>query len=109
MRTSTNKKIQVSIFLKKIIVILFSTLFSIAAFADTENDPFTKTGNKMETILFGSLGLSLCTIVIGVTFLMAKFGKISWDKFMYIFFCVAGFLGASTVATIIANVVGYSK
>ncbi len=77
----------------------------LTAFA--ENDPFTNAGNGIERILFGTLGTSLCGIIIGATFLMAKVGKISWDRFISVGLCTAGFLGAPSLVYMIKSWVGY--
>jgi type IV secretory pathway VirB2 component (pilin) len=86
------------------IVFLFLS-WPLLAFA--ENDPFTSAGNGIERILFGTLGTSLCGIIIGATFLMAKVGKISWDRFISVGICTAGFLGAPSIVYIIKSWVAY--
>ncbi|MCE3237831.1 MAG: hypothetical protein K0R24_812 [Gammaproteobacteria bacterium] len=72
-----------------------------------ENDPFTRAGNGIENILFGTLGTSLCGIIIGATFLMAKVGKISWERFISVGLCTAGFLGAPSIVYMIKSWVGH--
>jgi type IV secretory pathway VirB2 component (pilin) len=72
-----------------------------------ENDPFTSAGNGIERILFGTLGTSLCGIIIGATFLMAKVGKISWERFISVGLCTAGFLGAPSIVYMIKSWVGH--
>lgn len=74
-------------------------MMPISALADT--DPFTNTGNHLKTILFGSFGTTLCAIIIGATFIMAKFGKIGWERFLFVAFCTAGFLGAPSIVLLI--------
>ena len=91
--------------IKKLSFTLFS-LFLIPTIALAENDPFTKAGTGMMSILFGGLGVAICTIIIGSTFLMAKVGKITWDKFMQVMFCTAGFLGAPSIVMLIKTWVG---
>ena len=71
-----------------------------------ESDPFSRAGNGISGILFGSLGTSLCGIIIGVTFLMAKVGKVSWDRFIQVGLCTAGFLGAPSLVTLLKTWVG---
>jgi type IV secretory pathway VirB2 component (pilin) len=71
--------------------------FPVSVFA--ESDPASKAAGEMQTILFGTLGTSLCAIIIGATFIMAKTGKITWDRFIFIGFCTAGFLGAPSIVT----------
>lgn len=71
-----------------------------------DEDPMTKAGKTFSGILFGTLGTSLCTILIGATFLMAKAGKVSWDRFLFIGFCSAGFLGAPSIVYLIKSMVG---
>lgn len=74
-----------------------------------EDNPFTRTGNAFYGILFGVLGTTLCAIIMGATFLLAKFGKVSWDKFLYIGFCVAGFLGTPSIIALIKSTVGQGQ
>jgi hypothetical protein len=59
-------------------------------------------------ILFGSFGLSICTIAVGASFLAAKFGKISWDQFLFIGGCTAGFIGTPSLISLISSWVGHS-
>lgn len=91
--------------LKLILWLLVITALPIMAFA-ANSDPFTGAGNGMKNILFGTLGTSLCAIIIGATFLMAKVGKISWDKFVQVGLCTAGFLGAPSIVTLVKSWVG---
>ena len=70
-----------------------------------EMDPMTTAGNKFMLILFGSLGTALCCLIIGGTFVMAKTGKVSWDRFLFIGFCAAGFLGTPSIVAMIRNMV----
>ena len=72
----------------------------LPALAMAEQDPFSKSASQMSTILFGPLGTTLCSIVLGATFVMAKVGKISWDKFLYIGFCTVGFLGSPKIVAL---------
>jgi type IV secretory pathway VirB2 component (pilin) len=78
----------------------------IPAYAFADLDPFTNAGNHMRIIMFGSLGCSLCAIVVGATFLMAKVGKVSWEKFITVGMCTAGFLGAPSLVALIKDWVG---
>jgi len=82
----------------KLYFVLLSFFYSASALA---LDPATKAASKMQTIMFGTLGTSLCAILIGATFIMAKAGKISWDRFVFIGFCTAGFLGAPSIVSMI--------
>lgn len=66
-------------------------------------DPATKAASGMRDILFGSFGLSLSAIFVGVTFLLAKTGKITWDRFVGLGICVAGFLGAPGIVTLLKS------
>lgn len=68
-------------------------------------DPISKASNKIESTLFGGLGISICSIIIGATFLMAKVGKITWDKFLFTAICSAGFLGSRSIVNIIQSCV----
>jgi type IV secretory pathway VirB3-like protein len=90
--------------LHKLLFLVSITLFHCASFAD--EDPISKTGNKIYLILFGSLGVSVCAIIMGATFILAKVGKVSWDQFLYIGFCTAGFLGTPSIISIIKSAVG---
>jgi type IV secretory pathway VirB2 component (pilin) len=78
---------------------LMTAFLSSPVFA--QMDPATNAANKMKTILFGGLGTSLCAILLGATFILAKTGKITWDKFIFLGFCTAGFLGAPSIVTLI--------
>jgi hypothetical protein len=69
-------------------------------------DPATRAATEMNTILFGALGTSISAIILGGTFILAKTGKITWDKFLFIGFCTAGFLGAPSIVTMIKGWVG---
>ncbi|MCD6040280.1 MAG: hypothetical protein K0S27_1680 [Gammaproteobacteria bacterium] len=89
-------------YLASLIILTSTGPFSAMA----ENDPFTSAGNGIERILFGTLGTSLCGIIIGATFLMAKVGKISWERFISVGICTAGFLGAPSIVYMIKNWVG---
>jgi type IV secretory pathway VirB2 component (pilin) len=84
-------------FQKLILIVVINTPY--IAYADV--DPFTSAGNGMTKILFGTLGTSLCSIIIAATFLMAKIGKVTWDKFISVAICTAGFLGAPSIVTLI--------
>jgi len=85
--------------------LLFITmLYTSFAFAE-DTDPATRAADKMQTIMFGSLGTSLATIMIGATFVMAKTGKITWDRFIFVGLCTAGFLGAPAIVNIIKSAV----
>lgn len=68
-------------------------------------DPVTTTSNRFASILFGALGASLCAIIIGGTFIAAKVGKVTWDRFLFIAYCVAGFLGAPSIVSFIRSIV----
>jgi type IV secretory pathway VirB2 component (pilin) len=66
-----------------------------------ETDPATKAALEMKAKLFGEFGFSLAAILIGATFVMAKAGKITWDRFIFVGFCTAGFLGAPSIVEMI--------
>lgn len=83
----------------KFLILLVLTKSSLA-FA---MDPATKAAVKMHGIMFGTLGSSLAAILIGATFVMAKAGKITWDRFIFIGFCTAGFLGAPSIVEMISG------
>ncbi len=73
-------------------------------FADV--DPVTKGANQFVSILFGSLGTSLCILIIGSCFLMAKLGKITWDRFLYVGLLAVGFLGTPSIVALLSQMVG---
>lgn len=75
---------------------------SFPAFAG-DNDPATKTGVHIANILFGQLGGAVCAIFIAATFIQAKTGKCSWDRFIFVAFCVAGYLGSLTIVNLIRS------
>lgn len=75
----------------------------LAAYAQ---DPFSKSAGKISDILFGTFGTSIAAILLAATFVMAKVGKVSWDKFLFIGFCTAGFLGSKSIITMISGWVG---
>jgi len=79
-------------------LVLTLSIFSSCAFA---LDPETKAAQKVHSILFGSFGLSVCAIILGATFLLAKTGKITWDKFLFILLCTAGFFGSPAIVSTI--------
>ena len=87
---------------KLLLIVLF--LSPCFAFADT--DPISKAGNEMYLILFGALGTALCAIIVGATFVLANVGKITWDKFVFIGMCTAGFLGTPSIIALIKSWVG---
>jgi len=86
--------------------IFIATCLFIPAYAFADQDPFTNAGNHMRSILFGSLGCSLCAIVVGATFYMANIGKVSWERFIGVVMCTAGFLGAPSIVMVIKDWVG---
>lgn len=73
-----------------------------------DQDPMTTGGKKFAGILFGTFGTTLCSIIIGATFIMAKVGKVSWDRFLFVGFCAAGFLGAPSIVYMIKSFIGNS-
>ncbi len=77
--------------------------FPLAAYAE---DPFSKSAGKISDILFGKFGTSIAAVLLAATFVMAKVGKVSWDKFLFIGFCTAGFLGSKSIITMIGGWVG---
>tara|TARA_R110000868_G_scaffold207266_3_gene456239 strand:+ start:270 stop:584 length:315 start_codon:yes stop_codon:yes gene_type:complete len=79
---------------------LFLLSLPLSAVASDMN-PATTAAKKMNNILFGTLGTSICAILIGATFIMAKTGKITWDRFLFVGFCTAGFLGANSIVSLI--------
>jgi hypothetical protein len=85
---------------------LFSLLFLLPCLAWADEDPMSKAGTAFYGILFGTLGTTLCAIIMGATFILAKVGKVSWDKFLYIGFCVAGFIGTPSIIALIRSAVG---
>ena len=87
---------------KNINLIVLSSLLPTLSFA-SDIDPASKAAMKMHSILFGVLGTSLVGIIIGATFLMAKTGKITWDRFVFIGCCAAGFLGSPLIVTMIKD------
>lgn len=76
-------------------------LLILPILAHAESDPFTKAGTGMSNILFGAAGTSIVGIIIGVTFKLAQLGKVSWDKFLQVTYCAAGFFGAPSIAMLI--------
>jgi type IV secretory pathway VirB2 component (pilin) len=90
---------------KQKVLFFLLTILPCVAFAFTEDDPISRVGNKMFLVLFGSLGVTLCAIIMGATFILAKVGKVSWDQFLYIGFCTAGFLGTPSIITVIKSAV----
>lgn len=82
----------------KFYLLILSFAYSTSVFA---LDPASRAASKMQGIMFGTLGTSLCAILIGATFIMAKAGKISWDRFVFIGICTAGFLGAPSIVSMI--------
>lgn len=72
-------------------------------FAFAYMDPATEASSRMADILFGAFGMSLSAILIGATFLMAYVGKITWDRFVFVGFCAAGFLGSKSIVSIISG------
>lgn len=84
--------------------LLLSLLLPALSYAG-DIDPMTSAGNKFMLILFGALGTAICCLIIGGTFVMAKTGKVSWDRFLFIGFCAAGFLGTPSIVAMIRNMV----
>lgn len=85
-----------SLLLNALMLFLMTTGLSFA-----EIDPATRASARMSSIMFGQFGTSISAIIIGATFIMAKTGKITWDRFVFIGFCTAGFLGARSIVSII--------
>lgn len=80
----------------------FMTSFlSYSSLAMAATDPATQASTKMSDILFGTFGTSLSAILIGGTFILAYVGKITWDRFVFIGFCAAGFLGSKAIVSVI--------
>lgn len=69
-------------------------------------DPMTTASLKIENIMFGKFGMSISAIIIGATFLLAKTGKITWDRFIFIGLCTAGFLGSQSIVNTVRGCVG---
>lgn len=88
---------------KKIVSSLFFYLSVFLCSKVFALDPATNAANQMKGILFGGLGVSLSAIIIGATFIMANTGKISWDRFVFIGFCTAGFLGSPAIVGLIQS------
>ena len=93
-------------FLNQIKHFLIFIVFLLPGITFADGDPFTSAGTGISNILFGTLGMTLCAITIGATFIMAKFGKVSWDRFLTVAFCVAGFIGAPSIVSVIKSWVG---
>lgn len=85
---------------------LVGLLLCMPLVAHADNDPFSKTAGRMSAILFGPFGTTIASILLAATFVMAKVGKVSWDKFLFIGFCTAGFLGSQSIIGIIKGLVG---
>jgi len=68
-----------------------------------DDDPMTKSANWMGGILFGGFGLGLCSLILAGTFIMAKTGKVSWERFIGIGICVCGFFGSPVIVSKLAN------
>jgi type IV secretory pathway VirB2 component (pilin) len=86
--------------------ILLSVFCFLPYLAFADDDPMSRAGNKFYNILFGTLGTTLCCIIMGATFILAKVGKVSWDKFLYIGFCAAGFIGTPSIIALLKTAVG---
>ncbi len=76
-------------------------VLSTPAFAD---DPVTNASTWLSVLVFGALGVTMCSIVLAADFYMAKLGKISWDKFMHDALCICGFIGAPSLVALLAAV-----
>jgi type IV secretory pathway VirB2 component (pilin) len=87
------------VLMKNIKLLALMLMYSNLAMA--YSDPATKASNQMKNILFGSLGTSLAAMLIGATFIMAYVGKITWDRFIFVGFCSAGFLGSQSIVSLI--------
>ena len=90
--------------LQELFLFLCLSLFPVLVFA--EEDPMSRAGQKFFYILFGSLGTTICALIMGATFILAKVGKVSWDKFLFIGFCTAGFVGTPSIITLLKSAVG---
>lgn len=82
-------------------VVLGMYLMIFSDLAMAYSDPATKSATKMKDILFGPLGTSLAAILIGATFILAYVGKTTWDRFIFVGFCSAGFLGSQSIVSLI--------
>lgn len=92
--------------MKTIKLFFFFTIFTFSSSVFAGVDPETQAAQQIHSILFGSFGLCICAIILGATFFLAKAGKVTWDKFLFILFCTAGFLGSPGIVTTIRQWVG---
>lgn len=85
--------------------LLFLAMLPFTAFA-INDDPLSKMGTTIYSSMFQGVGISLCAVIIGVTFLLAKVGKVAWDQFMWVGLCAAGFIGTPSLIKLIQTTVG---
>jgi type IV secretory pathway VirB2 component (pilin) len=79
------------------LLLMSGLIYTLPTHVFAQTDPMTKTGLGIAGILFGTLGGVICSIYLGSTFIMAKSGKCSWDRFVFVAFCITGFLGTPTL------------
>jgi len=103
LKSYTKKQQNAQKIYKKTLYLIVSLFLNPVITFASDIDPASKAAMKMHSILFGMLGTSLVGIIIGATFLMAKTGKITWDRFVFIGCCAAGFLGSPLIVTMIKD------
>lgn len=79
---------------------LATMIIPSVVFAD---DPFSKSATKMSGILFGTFGTAIASMLLAGSFFLAMVGKVTWNNFLYIGFCTAGFLSAPKIITLIQD------
>lgn len=84
-----------------ILAMMYCTLTPTLVFAD--ENPLVSSSSHMSELMFGALGMSLCSIIFGATFIMAKVGKVTWDRFIQIGLYTAGFLGSPSIVLLIKS------
>jgi type IV secretory pathway VirB2 component (pilin) len=82
---------------KYAVIILF--IYCTGALAD--QDPFTKSSNHLMGIMFGPLGTRICVLSLASAFILAAQGKVTWDRFVFIALCIAGFMGSPLIVSMI--------